>query len=46
MYRAAQWEMPHANHPHEQLDSRTVVFPVRVPADKDATVRYTVDYRW
>jgi hypothetical protein len=46
MYRAAQWELPNVNHPNERLDSRTVVFPVRVAPDKDATVRYTVDYRW
>src|SRR5262249_40566318 len=46
MSRAAQWELPNVTHPNERLDSRTVVFPVRVAPDKSATVTYTVDYRW
>jgi hypothetical protein len=46
MYRAAQWELPHVNHTFTRLDSRTVVFAVRIPADQEETVTYTVTYSW
>ncbi|HYT94771.1 MAG TPA: hypothetical protein VEL76_39000 [Gemmataceae bacterium] len=46
LYRTADWRIPDSNTPHERLDSRTIVFPVRVAPDKEATVTYTVEYRW
>jgi hypothetical protein len=46
LYRAAQWKITSANHPYDQVDSRTILFNVTAAPDKEATVKYTVDYRW
>jgi hypothetical protein len=46
MYRAGEWTILQKSHDYEKVDSRTVVFPVKVPADKEVTVTYQVDYRW
>ena len=45
MYRSADWRLFNNTQPFEQLDSRTVVFPVQVPADKEAVVKYQVEYK-
>jgi hypothetical protein len=46
LYRCSEWRLFNNTQPFVQLDSRTVVFPVDVPADKEATVRYQVEYRF
>jgi hypothetical protein len=46
MYRCGEWTVPQKSHDYEKLDGRTVVFPVKVPADKEVTVTYQVDYKW
>jgi hypothetical protein len=46
MYRCGEWTVQQKSHDFEKLDSRTIVFPVKVPADKEATVTYQVDYKW
>jgi hypothetical protein len=46
MYRCGEWTVLQKNSDFEKLDSRTIVFPVKVPADKEATVTYQVDYKW
>jgi hypothetical protein len=46
LYRYGEWTVLQKNHDYEKLDSRTIVFPVKVPADKEATVTYQVDYKW
>jgi hypothetical protein len=46
LYRGSEWRLFNNTQPFEQLDSRTVVFPVQVPADKEAVVKYQVEYKW
>jgi hypothetical protein len=46
MYRGGEWTLLQKSHDYEQIDSRTIVFPVKVPADKEVTVTYQVDYKW
>jgi hypothetical protein len=46
MYRSADWTILQSSQPYDKLDSRTIVFPVKVPADKEATLTYQVEYRW
>jgi hypothetical protein len=45
LYRNSEWRLVNNTQPFEQLDSRTVIFPVQVPADKEATVKYQVEYK-
>ena len=44
LYRGSTWRIFDNNEGWTQLDSRTVVFPLRVAADKEGTVRYKVEY--
>lgn len=46
LYRWVNWELMEASHDFEKLDARTVQFPVEVPADGEATLRYEVRYSW
>lgn len=46
LYRWSNWEITQANTDWEKQDSRTIHFPVEVPADGEQTVRYTVRYTW
>jgi hypothetical protein len=46
MYRGGEWTVLQKSQDFEKIDSRTIVFPVKVPADKEVTVTYQVDYKW
>jgi hypothetical protein len=46
LYRGSEWRLFNNTQPFEQLDSRTIIFPVQVPADKEATVKYQIEYRF
>jgi hypothetical protein len=46
MYRSADWDMVKNSSAFEKIDVRTIVFPVKVAANKEATVTYTVHYKW
>jgi hypothetical protein len=43
---AKTWEIVDATDQFSKHDDRTVHFDVRVAADSEKTIRYTVDYRW
>ncbi len=45
LYRGSEWRIFNNTQPMEQIDSRTVIFPVRVPSDKEAVVKYQVEYK-
>ena len=45
LYRSQDWQIRQQSHEHQQLDSRTIVFPVRVEPDEEAVVTYRVRYR-
>jgi len=46
LYRWTNWKITQANQPWDKQDSRTIHFPVKVAADSEAVVRYTVRYTW
>ena len=46
LYRWVNWEILESSHPSNQLDSRTIEFPVKVAKDGEATITYTVRYSW
>jgi len=46
LYRWVNWKITQKTQDYEKMDSRTIHFPVRIPADGEVTVRYTVHYSW
>lgn len=46
LYRWVNWEITEKTHAYRKQDARTVVFPLRVPADGEQVLRYTVRYSW
>ena len=46
MYRGVNWEITSKSSDFTKLDSRTVQFPVRVPAKGETTLTYSVKYTW
>jgi hypothetical protein len=44
LYRWKGWKVIEKNHDYEQLNSRTIVFPVELPANGEAKVTYRVRY--
>ena len=46
LYRWSDWRIRDENIAHVRRDAQTVDFPVQIPADGKATVRYTVRYEW
>ena len=46
LYRGANWEITAKSLDYEKRDSRTIEFPVEVPARGESTLTYTVRYTW
>jgi hypothetical protein len=46
LYRWVNWQITQKTHDYRKEDARTVVFPMRVPANGEQVLRYTVDYSW
>jgi hypothetical protein len=46
LYRWINWTITQKTQEYEKQDARTVHFPVRVAAGREATLRYTVQYSW
>ncbi|MEM9753401.1 MAG: DUF4139 domain-containing protein [Planctomycetota bacterium] len=46
LYRWVNWEIIAAQQDHEKIDSRTIHFPVSVPAGGTTKFTYTVKYTW
>jgi hypothetical protein len=46
LYRGANWEILEKSTDYTKIDSRTIEFPVQVPAKGEATVTYKVRYAW
>jgi len=44
--RWTDWQIVRANADYSEMDSSTIEFRVRVPAEGETTVRYTVLYTW
>jgi hypothetical protein len=46
LYRGANWEITDKSSAYTKSDSRTIEFPLQVPAKDDATLTYSVRYTW
>lgn len=46
LYRWVNWQITAKNHDFRKQDARTIHFPLQVPADGEAVLRYTVQYTW
>lgn len=46
LYRWINWEITDKSRDFEKVDARTIEFPVKVAADGEETLRYTVRYSW
>ena len=46
LYRWSNWKILTKTHNFSKEDSRTINFPVKVPKDGEAVVRYRVRYTW
>jgi hypothetical protein len=46
LYRWVNWEIVERSQPYRKEDARTVVFPLRVPANGEQVLDYTVRYSW
>ncbi|MGI6376125.1 MAG: DUF4139 domain-containing protein [Anaerolineae bacterium] len=46
LYRALDATVRDASAPFTQVDAQTIEFVVAAPADGEAAITYTVDYRW
>jgi len=46
LYRWVNWEITEETQAYRKQDARTVVFPLRVPANGEQVLRYTVRYTW
>ena len=46
LYRWSDWEIVRETAEHTKIDAQTVEWRLEVPADGEASVTYTVRYRW
>jgi hypothetical protein len=46
LYRWVNWQITSKNHDFRKQDARTVHFPLKVAADGETVLRYTVQYTW
>ena len=46
LYRWINWSVTQKTHDYQKQDARTIHFPLRVAAGREAVVRYTVQYTW
>ncbi|HEX6002950.1 MAG TPA: hypothetical protein VFZ14_03025, partial [Burkholderiales bacterium] len=46
LYRWINWEIVAKNYDFKKQDSRTIHFPLKVAADGESVLRYTVKYTW
>ncbi|NIS80569.1 MAG: DUF4139 domain-containing protein [Anaerolineales bacterium] len=46
LFRWSEWRILSSNADYTKLDSSTIEFRVRVPANDEATLRYSVRYQW
>jgi hypothetical protein len=46
LYRWSNWQILSKTHDYTKEDARTVHFPVKIPKDGEAVVKYRVRYTW
>ncbi|MCK7595178.1 DUF4139 domain-containing protein [Pseudomarimonas salicorniae] len=45
-YRWSQWTLKSQSHPSDKRDAQTFDFPLKIPADGEVKLRYTIRYTW
>jgi len=46
LYRWSEWTIIEKNHNYQKMDSRTIIFPVKIAKDGETTVTYRVRYQF
>ncbi len=46
LFRWINWSITESSQKYEKQDARTIHFPIKVPANGETTVKYTVEYTW
>lgn len=46
LYRWSNWNISGESVPYEKVNSRTIEFPVEIPANGKQEIRYTANYSW
>ncbi len=46
LFRWVNWQITTKTHEFDKEDARTIVFPVKIAAGAEITLRYTVQYSW
>jgi len=46
LYRWTNWQITNKTYDYRKDDARTITFPVKIAAEGEAVVRYTVTYIW
>jgi hypothetical protein len=46
LYRWSTWRITSKNHDFKKQDAQTIDFPLRIDADSEAKLTYTVRYTW
>lgn len=46
LYRASNWRIENASHPHHKENSNRIRFDVEVPSEGETVLRYTAHYYW
>jgi len=46
LYRWVTWDILEKSDPYRKTDSKTIEFPVTIPADGEKTITYTAHYTW
>jgi hypothetical protein len=46
LYRWTNWDIPKTSDPFNKLDSKTIEFRVKVPANGENVLTYTAHYSW
>ena len=46
LYRWVTWDIMEKSDPYRKTDSKTIEFPITIPADGEKTITYTAHYTW
>ena len=46
LYRWISWDISVKSDPYRKMDSKTIEFPVTIPADGEKAITYTAHYTW
>ncbi len=44
--QSGDWFVKNSSHPYQKISNNLLIFPVTVPADKNVTIKYTLQRNW